>query len=359
MSTISTVQARALLTIKMVALYKERVVVTSFLRSFFKEETSETKEISIEVQRGTEKIAVDVERGTEGNRNSFSKSTEKIFLPPYYREYFDMTDLNFYDRLFTTEGVVDLNTFSRWVGVVVESFGLLQDKIERAYEVQASQVFETGIVTLVNGTNINFGRKSAALVAYSTGHNWANDANDPTTILESGCDFLKTKGKMTGGRINAIVGTEALTALYNNAKFKATADVRRIDLINISGPRRIANTGAALHGELSVGSYTILVWTYPQFYDTKAALHVPYINPKKVILLPEDPKFVLSYAAVPQLLLGEGKKLPQGVSSQPGKYLLGTYIDEKNSSHIGDMKSAGITVPVGVDQIYTVQVVAD
>lgn len=357
MSIISTVSARGLFTKKLVAVYKERVAPTSFLRSFFREDISDTKEVSIEVERGTEKIAVDVERGTEGNRNAFSKSTEKIFVPPYYREYFDMTDLHFYDRLFTSDGTVDLNTFKRWMDKVVESFGKLQDKIERAYEVQASQVFQTGIVTLINGDNIDFKRKAASLVAYNAAHDWSDDTKDPITILQTGCDFLRTKGKMQGGLVDAILGTSALTAMQNNAKFKSSADTRRISLVDISGPRR--NTvGAALHGEISVGSYILRLWTYPQVYDTKMTSNNDYIDPKKVILLPENPRFVIAYAAVPRLLKDEGKKLPKGVSNEPGKYLLGEYIDDRNSSHIGDMKSAGIAVPVAVDQLWTVQVLS-
>ena len=110
---ISTTDARALFTKMLVDVYRERTTPTSFLRSFFKVKEGRTKEVSIEVQRGTEMIAVDVERGTEGNRNKFSKSTEKIFVPPYYREYFDATDLDLYDRMFGTGEIEKLSSFLR------------------------------------------------------------------------------------------------------------------------------------------------------------------------------------------------------------------------------------------------------
>ena len=82
-------QARALFTKAFIRLYTEKVKVPVFLSSFFVEETYETKTVAIEVQRGTERIAVDVQRGTRGNRNTFSKSTEKEWLPPMYDEYYD------------------------------------------------------------------------------------------------------------------------------------------------------------------------------------------------------------------------------------------------------------------------------
>ena len=64
-----------------------------FLRSFFTKKTSTTLEVSVEVRRGTEKVAVDVLRGTNGNRNAISKSSEKIIVPPYFKEFIDITEL--------------------------------------------------------------------------------------------------------------------------------------------------------------------------------------------------------------------------------------------------------------------------
>lgn len=62
MGSITTQMARGEFTKKVIDVYKEKPVVTSFLRSFFPEKTSVTKTVSIEVQRGTEKVAVDVAR---------------------------------------------------------------------------------------------------------------------------------------------------------------------------------------------------------------------------------------------------------------------------------------------------------
>jgi hypothetical protein len=66
---ISVTDARGLFTKMLIDVYQERIKPTAFLRSFFPSETSPTKEVAIEVERGFEKIAVDVFRGTEGNRN--------------------------------------------------------------------------------------------------------------------------------------------------------------------------------------------------------------------------------------------------------------------------------------------------
>ena len=41
-----------------------------------------------------------------------------------------------------------------------------------------------------------------------------------------------------------------------------------------------------------------------------------------------------------------------------GAYVVGEYLDERNTSHVIEIKSAGIAIPVAVDQLYTVQVLA-
>jgi len=212
MSQITTQDARGLFTKMLVAVYRETTRPTSFLRSFFRVVENDTKELSIEVMRGTEKIAVDVLRGTEGNRNEFARSSEKIFVPPYFREYFDATDLDFYDRLFgAAGGQVDVLTFQSWLEKVAEKLRLLQDKIERAYELQAAQVFSNGIVTLVNGDNIDFKRKALSQVVLGGGDLWDNAASDPINDLKVAARFIRTAGKSTGGVVNAIFGELAFS----------------------------------------------------------------------------------------------------------------------------------------------------
>ncbi|MGB0881884.1 MAG: major capsid protein [Vicingaceae bacterium] len=353
MSEINVVDARGIFTKRLIEVYKERTAPTGFLRSFFRTVESDTKEISIEVQRGTEKIAVDVERGTSGNRNKFSKSSEKIFVPPYYEEYFDATELTFYDRLFLNNGTVDVVTFGQWMQDVVEKLALLQDKIERSYELQCSQVFQTGIVTLENGDNIDFKRKAASLVDLGAGNYWGDASSDPIKDLENGCKFLRTVGKMQGGTVNAIMGDKALNDFLNNTKVKERADIRNFSLDEINAPQANA-LGAAPHGWVSAGSYRVYIWTYPEYYDTNEVENIPYINEENVILLPQITKFTLGFGAVP-MLLGVGNKEGLGISGRRGAYMVDEYVDKRHKSHNFEIRSAGVAIPTAVDQIYTLQ----
>ncbi|MGR3177850.1 MAG: major capsid protein [Candidatus Anammoxibacter sp.] len=358
MPQITTVDARGLFTKMLIAVYKETTRPTSFLRSFFRVVENDTKLLSIEVMRGTEKIAVDVLRGTEGNRNDFSRSSEKIFEPPYFREYFDATDLDFYDRLFgAAGGQVDVLTFEGWLVKVAEKLRLLQDKIERAYELQAAQVFSSGIVTLVNGDNIDFKRKAASLLVLGGGDLWSAAASDPISDLKVAAKFLRTAGKSTGGVVNAVFGELALDAFLTNPAVKERADIRNFKLDDITGPQREA-TGGVLHGRVTAGSWEVNIWTYPEFRDL-AGVSTPYIDDKEVFVIPLQPNFVHGFASVPKIFRDSANaEFPEFIQQVRAAFVIGNYVDSRTDKHVFDIKSAGLPIPVAIDQIHTTKVLA-
>jgi len=348
MSTINTTSAKDEFTKILVDVYRERPQVMGFLRSFFKDDIKMTKTLSIEVKRGFEKVAVDVLRGEIGNRNTFSRSSEKIFLPPYHREYFDATDLNLYNTLFGSTSI-DAGVFTQFLEEVAEKMGETQDLIERAHEVQCAQVLETGIVTVTIGTNIDYKRKALSLVDKGGGNYWATGTVDPYADLETAARFIRTDGKGQGAVYDVIMGSQALNDFLTNDIVKARADIRNFSLDALITPQR-NSVGSSPHGMVSAGSYSFRLWTYPEFRDVSGT-PTEYVNPKKIIVLPENPRFKFGFAAVPQLAT-------QGSGVKKGKFLFGDYVDERMATHDFDVKSAGLAIPVAIDQIHTTQVVA-
>lgn len=348
MSNIATSDARALFTKMLMDKYQERPQVTGLLRSFFPDKVEMTKELSIEVQRGTEKIAVDVIRGSIGNRNTMSLSSEKIFVPPYHREYFDATDLSLYDRLWGSTSIDD-GVFSALLEQISEKQGLLQDKIERSHELQCAEVLETGIVTYNKGVSVDFNRKAAMKVDKGGGNYWATGSISPYDDLAAGAKLLRQNGKAQGAKYNVIMGETAFQHFMDNTIVKERADIRNFQLDSVREPQR-NSVGGSLQGTVVAGSYTFDIWTYPEFYDNASNVSTPYLNDKKVIILPINPRFNFGFAAVPQLATQGGVT--------KGKFLFGDYVDERKSTHEFDVKSAGLAIPTAVDQIYTLQVVA-
>lgn len=347
---ISTADAQGLYTKTLIDVYKSRPKPSNFLRNFFPTVVTPSLEVSIEVQRGFEKIAVDVVRGTGGNRNQTTRSSEKIIVPPYYREFLDMTGLQFYDRLYGATEIND-SVFAAYINDLADQVVGMQEKIERSYELQCAQVLLSGVVSLKAATSIDFKRKAGSLVDLGAGNYFATGTVDPFATFEAGCNFLRQIGKSGDGVFNAIVGSQVLSDLLGNPLFQKRQNYFNMALDAVVGPARDLNTGATYHGNITAGAYKVQLWAYPQFYDDSTNTSTPYIDPKKVIMFPSNPRFKMAFGAVPQLIKAN-------TAPKIGAFVFGDYIDERMKNHIFDVESAGIAVPVAIDQIYTFKAVA-
>lgn len=344
---IVTTDAYGLYTKKLIALYREKAVTTNFLRSFFTVEESTTKQLSIEVERNQELIAVDVARGSDGNRNAWSYTSERIFVPPYFKEYFDITNLQLYDRLFGATSIDDA-VFAELINDTADKTMELQKKVERAIERQCAQVFIDGIVTLKNGVNINYKRQGDSMVDPGAGSYFVDAGGDPYALLEAGCVWMRKEGLATGQVFNAIIGTEAWHDLLVNAKFATRQGFFNLALDQVTGPQRNNNTGANYMGTLTCGSYKVQLWTYEQYYNhPDTGVKTQYIDPAMVVMLPADgTSFKIGFAAIPQLV-------KPGQLPRKGQFLVRDFIDEEAQTHNIILESAPLAIPVSVDRIYT------
>ncbi len=349
MASIPQTDARGLFTKKLIDVYQERIRPLGFFRSFFPSTFSATKEVSIEVERGFEKVAVDVVRGSEGNANRFSRSTEKIYLPPMWREYFNATELDIYDRVLGSQGSDNTQLFTQLLNTVADRIGQLQDKIERAKELQCSQVLNTGIVTMTNGDNIDFKRKSTSIVDLNLGSNGGYFAanSDVFAQFQAGAYFLRTKGKVASHSFIAILGEQAMTNLLKNTVFLARQDKFHLNLDNVSKPQQNA-VGGVYHGTLTCGPYAVQLWTYPEYYDDANGASTPYMTTGNFVMLPMSPRFKYAHCLVPQLIEPGQTRGPQ-----TGEWVYGEFMDARKAKHDFDVQCAGVPVPVAVDQIYT------
>ena len=351
--------ARGVFTKTLVATWNELLEIApkSFLGSFFTKKTSLSKEVSIEVMRGTEKIAVDVHRGSEGNRNQFSKSAEKIFVPPYYKEYFDATELDRYDRLFGQDtSNVSVAIIDGMIDQALEKLKILRYKIERAYELQCSQVFESGIVQLISGDNVDFKRKADSMVVKEAADYWTVSTVNPVIDLQAGCSFLRQTGKAGDGEFNAILGQNVLAALLENP-FVKHDKLTVLALVDLKTPQ-VTAMGGIYHGTLSAGPYKVHLWSYPEYYDNSAGVSTAYINDDYYYLLPKNSgKFVMSFASIPAIIRDpRNAEFPEFIRQMEADYYINNYIDPKGEKHVFDIKSAGLAIPVSVDRIYSSKV---
>jgi len=347
---LSVQEARALFTSEVVDVYRERNRPTPFLQSFFTSTTTGSLNVSIEVERGSERVAADVVRGTDGKRNTWTRTTQKLIQPPYYREFFDLTQLQMYDTLFVQNGAVTTKVLDAIIRDGAERLEEVTDKIVRAKEVQASNVFVDGIVKLKSMDNIDFKRKSASIVDKGAGQYWATNGVNPFKDFAAGCKFLRITGKAMGGTFNAILGEGVLGDLFTNDVFLKRQDLKNMALDSVAPPTRDA-IGSAYHGTITCGAYRVHLWSYPQYYDVvsgETVTSAQYIPDELVVLIPVAPKFKMAHAAVPQLV-------EPGGAPEIGEYIFNQKRDTWDATHLMDVKSAPVAIPTAIDQIYTLQ----
>ena len=338
----------------LVATFKQMPIPTGFLRGFYKTVEVPTKYVNTETQRSFEDIANEVVRGEIGNRNTFGKSTFKTFEPPYFAEYFDITKDDLYDRVFGSSGNIDSSLMAALVNTNADNMQACKFKIERRYEKYCSDILDTGIISTLNG-NVDFHRKAESMVNL-TGAYWTDNTVDPFATLAAGGKFMRTVGLINDATFDAIFGETAISALFNNSIFKARINQFSNLLDTVTPPQRNAD-GANYHGTLTCGEYRVRIWTYPQYYHsynatTGVRTSTSYLNAKKVHMLPSSNPFIMTYAALPQLINSSNPTIVKGA------YIMDEKRDEWAMSHDYRVRSAGLPIPVRIDGIYTVQVVA-
>lgn len=349
---ISTTDALGLYTKMVIDAYKEKIKPDLFLASFFPAaRPTSALELSIAVVRGSEKIAIDVTRGTDGNRNTFSHSTEKIFIPPYYREYFDITSLDHYDVLFRGATIGE-SLFGEVVLDTAEKMDMLVDKIKRSHERQRGEILNTGVMTYNDGVGeIDFKRKAGSMVDPGAGNYWANNVDLFAQFTAAG-RWLRKNGKVSTYRLQAIMGEEAATKFMSNTVLLARQNFFNMKLDSINPPQRTAQGGNYV-GTISAGEFTVDLFTYTDYYEDPDNSNVltPYIDPKFVIVMPQNPQFKTGFAGVPQLV-------EPGQAPIAAEFFFTEYVDQKKRTKEYHVESASMPVPTAIDQIYTFRAVA-
>jgi hypothetical protein len=356
MPSIPASQAQGLFYQMLIDVYREYLAPSSFFQSFFPTEEAWTRYVSIEVERNGEPIAVDVKRGTAGNLNTFSNSTTKEYDPPYFKEFFNITEIMLYDRVFGTDYVND-GIFTQFLDNARIRLIQLTDKIKRAYEKMCADVLLDGAVTLQGVDSIDYKRRAQLLVSYSAGINFADDSVNPYNVMEDLIIQMRKYGRFGGGTVNIILGRDVWRAFQSNAAFEQRADQKNVKLDSITTPQRSA-IGSGFHGEITVGTYTGRIWTSTEYYTDGNGVEQEYMHPKKLIILPEAPRFKMAYAAVPQIPKID-KDMTTFGAPEKGAFTVFQATSEMQDAMFFGVKSAGVPVPVAVDQIATAQVIAD
>ena len=356
MAKITLSSALGEFTQRVISALNERKTPTSFFKSFFGEIISGAKEVSWEIKRRGRPVAVDIAQHEHGTTTKSSKSTQKVYVPPYYDYNTNVDALDSFERVFNGSSMVDVPQYGKLIEQTAADMQDNLDRIERAEELQASQALLTGVITLNNGDDIDFQRKAASIVAYNVAHGWDVDTVNPGDILVQGAAFMVTQGNANPGDIiDVTCGNEAINALRDNPLFQAESDIKDFHFADLRTQATTRN-GATPQGSWARGNYRFNFWGYEGYYDVEGgSSNLKYMEAKSIIMLPMNVDFKMFYGGT-KAWRGTGlNRFPTVIKAKRNFYSVD---DELNVSKLLGVRTSPVALLRSIDNLFTAAVVA-
>jgi hypothetical protein len=313
--------------------------------------------VAIDVQRFGEDVAVAIKKCTGPNLNDIDEFTTKEFTPPAYGEAFPLDVCELLNRMAGVDPFTAAYTeyAGQLVAKMAQGFMVIDDKIQRAVELQASQILQTGKLTLTNKTGdtvfeLDFKPKAAHFPTVATA--WSVPATcTPLDDIKALGDLIRSNGKVNPNRIT--FGDQAWSNFLNSDQVKAYLDNRRLEMGMVDPD--MEDSGAVLQGRIWIGSYAYDLWTYPEEYkDPQTGNPIKYIADDKVVVDSTRTRFDMTSARVP-LPLGPDPRveglLPGRLSSRSDSFDVtpNVYPTPNGKQIMGELESRPLLVPVQID----------
>lgn len=315
------------------------------------------KKVAVDIQRFGEQVALVVRQGTGPRLNDHDIFTTKEFTPPAYGEAvpFDVNDL--LERMAGVDPFTAAGTefAGQLIAYLVTGFSLINDKIIRGVELQASQILQTGILDLKdeNGDTLytlDFSPKATHFP--TTGTSWSTVATaDAIGDLESLADVISSDGKVTPNQV--IMGRTALKNFFANAEVKERLDNRRMSLGEIAP--RFVGSGVTFQGTVWAGTYQLNIFAYSaEFEDPQTGDPTRYIADDKVIMSSTETRLDMTSARVP-LPLGPDPRvaglLPGRLTDASAGFDVtpNVYTTPNGKQIMGELESRTLLIPVQID----------
>lgn len=350
-------------TARMIRAYNQMAQPTLFLSGLFQsppENFHTSEEVEIDIVRSDEDVSIVVQDLSTGYRmNSEDLYTNKGFKPPIHKE---AIPINSFDLIKRTPGQNPFQAPDFRANVISRMFNgmtKIERKIRRAIEVQASQVLQTGVVTLTDaGGNALYtlDYKPKATHFPTAGTTWGQAGADPAGDINALAEQIRDDGLADPDQL--IMGVDAFEEFIKDAGIRERFDSRRIDLGTIA-PMQMRGQGGNYRGVVEIGNYRYDVWTYGGRYkDPQTGNKVQFIDPGSVIVRASSGRLDATFGAIPNIgsLMGGGAanllpELPSRVSNAAGGMDLFTnaWLSQDGEQLFGGVGARPLMIPTAID----------
>ena len=350
-------------TTRMIRVYNQMAQPMLFLSGFFQsppENFHTTEEVEIDIVRSDEDISIVVQDLSTGYRmNSEDLYTNKGFKPPIHKE---AMPINSHDLIKRMPGENPFEAPDFRANVITRLFNgmtKIERKIRRAVELQASQVMQTGIVTLtdINGVALyTLDYKPKATHFPTAGVSWASatGAQKMADLTALG-EIIRNDG--LGDPDQLIFGIDAFENFISDSAVQNRLDNRRIELGGVAPETR--GNGATFQGWIRLGNYRYEMWTYAGRYkDPQTGNKLPYIDVGKIVMRDRQGRLDATFGAIPNIgaLLGNQQtsllpELPGRINNSAGGMDLFTnaWLSADGEQLFGGVGARPLMIPTAID----------
>lgn len=343
---------------RMIEMYMDEAEAPMFLSGFFQSPQRNfhnTKEIEFDIQRDDEDIAVVVNDLSVGGReNESTVYTNKKFVPPIFNEVGAVNALDMIERRAGVDPFQDPNFVANAADAAFNLARKLENKIRRAIELMASQVLQTGTLTLIDGSgntlySLDFQPKTTHFV--TAGNDWGTSNATYLADVEGLANVIRRDGRRMPKRL--VFGKDALRNFIDATEVKERLDNRAMALGSIQP--QVRGMGAVYHGTVWIGQYQYEMWSYDGFYKhPQTGVITPYVADDKVIILSEGARLDLTYGAIPRIVPPDGRALgflpPRMSSSDRGLDLsMNAWFTPDGRTLKFDVGTRPLTIPTAID----------
>lgn len=351
-------------TINMISAYFQDALPRAFFAGMFQarpENFHTSEEVEIDIVRSEEDVAIVVQDISTGYRlNSDDLFTNKKFKPPIFKEAFPVNSYELMKRMPGEDPFKSPNFRGNLILRMFRGMRLVEAKIRRTIELQASQIMQTGTVTLTDSNGValytlNYVPKSTHFP--TAGTSWATATlAQKISDLTSLADVIRGDGLTDPDQL--IIGATAWENLLQTSGFLARFDAQRANLGAIAPMDRQGN-GGIYRGTLELGNYKLDVWTYAGRYKhPQTGVSTPFLAPGKIIVRSSSARMDATFGAIPNigaLLNGGGSQLLPELPSRLSSSAAGmditsnVWLTGDGETLMGGVGSRPLLIPTAID----------
>jgi hypothetical protein len=334
--------------------YSDFAAAPTFLTSLARTRRFNSEKVTIDIERDDDDVAIVIESLQDSGRNNVSTLYQNNeYLPPIYKEVAPLNSFTLLDRRAGQNPHSDPNYAANLALDAAKVLGKMDRKIRRAFELQASQVLQSGVVDLQDSAGVTrYTIDYNAKVAHfpTVGTSWVDTANaDCLLDIENLAHVVNQNGRGIPNRL--IFGRTAWQNFVRNSKVQAILDNRRIMLGGVNMPTAVG--GAVFMGDIAAGPYRFELWTYPAFYkNPNGGAITRYVEDDKVIMLSDNTRLDAAYGALPYVAGPEQRALqflPARRTADGSDMTWNSWIEPDNTALNVSAGTRPLFIPVAID----------